>query len=57
MTFSVFMGFVASVMIISMGIVMKVSPLDGWRPIRRYWLLFVIMGLFLLALRVYEFLK
>jgi len=55
MTFSVFMGFVASIMIISLGIIMKVSPSEGWKSIRRYWLLFVIMGSFLLALRLYEF--
>lgn len=42
------------IMIISLGIVARVSPIQGWKSARPYWLYLVIPGSLLLAFHVYK---
>ncbi|WP_229738474.1 hypothetical protein [Parapedobacter pyrenivorans] len=50
-----FLAILSSLAIIALGIMTKHSSgEDGWKPLKKYWLFFVLLGLISLAIGVYK---
>ena len=49
-------SFLVPIVLIVMGIMLKYSTNDGWQSYKRNWLYLIIIGLFLLAFRIYKYL-
>ncbi|MFH7009301.1 hypothetical protein ACHRVK_17865 [Flavobacterium plurextorum] len=43
--------------IIGFGIILKSTNREDFKPQKKYWLFFIIAGVFLFAFRLYDFLK
>jgi hypothetical protein len=56
MTLSIFLSFFSSLLLIFIGIILKVSTDEKWRPYKKYWLWLIIFGSLLLVLKVYKYL-
>jgi hypothetical protein len=52
MNTNTFLGFLAPLSLIFMGIMAKFSHNDGWSSLKKYWLYFVIGGLLFLILKI-----
>jgi hypothetical protein len=51
------MGFnelIAPLGLIFLGIMLKISHDEGWKAYKRYWLYLIIVGLLLLAYKIYK---
>jgi len=51
-----FLEILSSLGLLLIGMMAKFSPIDGWRPVRRYWIYFIYFGLFSLVISVCRFL-
>jgi hypothetical protein len=48
--------FLSSVGLLLIGIMAKFSVNDGWKPVKKYWLFFVTMGLLSFTYMIYKYL-
>ncbi|MGK6353575.1 hypothetical protein [Parapedobacter sp. DT-150] len=50
-----FLTILSSLAIVALGIMAKYSSgEDGWKPLKKYWLFFVLLGLISLAIGIYR---
>lgn len=47
----------APVILIIFGIVIKVSKSEQFSPMKKYWLFFLIIGVFLFAFKLYKYIN
>ena len=45
----------SSVSLLFIGIMAKFSVSDGWQPVKKYWMYFVIMGLLSFMFMIYKY--
>ena len=53
---NVLVDIIVNIMVISLGIVARVSPIEGWKSARRLGLPLIIMGSFLLIINIIKLL-
>jgi hypothetical protein len=45
----------SSVALLLIGIMAKFSVSDGWQPVKKYWIYFLIMGILSLTYEIYKY--
>ncbi len=55
MDINTFFGFLAPLILLFFGIMLKFSYNDGWSTYKKYWLYFIIGGLLLLILKICKY--
>lgn len=56
MNFDLLIKFLSSIGLLLIGIMAKFSVNDGWQPVKKYWLCFVILGFLSLMYMIYKYL-
>ena len=56
MKFNILLGFITSILMFYLGIMLRFSKIEGWRRHRKYWLFFILLGLLSLVIKVYSLL-
>lgn len=55
MDMTLFFKLLASLGLLIIGFMAKFSTDDGWQPVKKYWILFIIIGVISLLYSIYKY--